>query len=198
MTNAPSGGDGPPSSPEGSLESWSPPNGPKDDDCSKTNPSGSEKELNLGATAMPSKMTTSEENIPQETNLGLFPIKKVPNEEQKEETEESMTTEAMDIEKNLDGALDGMSLASISADNGAPPYTKVSQAPTETALLCHQTIFDSISEEFKTEKDDEKDNLAEETATIIPSASDITMKEYQMKLLVPKKNKEEYLIGVNR
>jgi hypothetical protein len=116
MTNALSGGDGPPSSSEGSLESWSPPNGPKDVDHSKTNLSGIEKELNLGTAAMLLKMTTSEENIPQETNLRLFPLKEVPNKEQKEETEELVTTEAMEIKKNLDGTHDSMSLASKSAD----------------------------------------------------------------------------------
>ncbi len=166
MTNAPSGEDDPQSSPEGSLESWSPPNGPKDDDHSEINPSGIEKELDLGTTAMPSKMTTSEENIPQETNLGLFPLNEVPNEEQKEEIEESVTTEAMDIKKNLDGTHDSMSLASNIAADGASPYTKVSQAPTETALPCHQTMLDSILEKFKTEKDNKKDDIAEEAATI--------------------------------
>jgi hypothetical protein len=83
MTNALSGGDGPPSSPKGNLESWSPPNGPNDDDHSKTNPSGTEKELNLGTAAMPSKTTTSEENIPQETNLWLFPLKEVLNKKRR-------------------------------------------------------------------------------------------------------------------
>jgi hypothetical protein len=62
------------------------------------------------------KLTTSEENIQQETNLRLFPLKEVPNKEQKEETEELVTTEAMDIKKNLDGSHDDMSLASKSAD----------------------------------------------------------------------------------
>jgi hypothetical protein len=143
-------------------------------------------------------VTTSEENIPHETNLRLFPLKEVPNEEQKEETEESVTTEAMDIEKNLDGTHDGTSLASNSADDGASPYTKVSQAPTETALPCHQIMLDSVSEKLRTEKDNNKDNIAEETVTIIPSVSDIAMKEYEMKLLVPKKNEEEYLISVIR
>jgi hypothetical protein len=49
MTNAPSGGDGMPSSPEASQYPWSPPNGCKDDDRSETNLPGIEKELNLGA-----------------------------------------------------------------------------------------------------------------------------------------------------
>jgi hypothetical protein len=55
MTNAPSGGDGTPSSPEASQYPWSPPNGPKDDDHSETNPTGIEKELNLGAAAVLAK-----------------------------------------------------------------------------------------------------------------------------------------------
>jgi hypothetical protein len=59
-------------------------------------------------------------------------------------------------------------------------------------------MSDSISEKFKTEMDDKKDVIAEEIVTIIPSVSDIAMKEYQMKLSFPKKNKEEYLIRVIR
>jgi hypothetical protein len=46
--------------------------------------------------------------------------------------------------------------------------------------------------------DDKKDDIAEEIVTIIPSVSDVAMKEYQMKLSFPKKNKEEYLIRVIR
>ena len=64
MTNALSGGDGMPSSPEASQYPWSPPNGPKDDDRSKTNLPEMEKELNLGAAALLAEKTTSEEINP--------------------------------------------------------------------------------------------------------------------------------------
>jgi hypothetical protein len=45
------------------------------------------------------------------------------------------------------------------------------------------------------EGEDEQEER-EETATLMPSVSDIAMKEYQMKLSVPKKNEEEYLYTV--
>jgi hypothetical protein len=64
------------SSPEASQYPWSPPNGPKDDDRSETNPPEIEKELNLGAAAVVAKMTTTSEEInPQATNFGLLPLK---------------------------------------------------------------------------------------------------------------------------
>jgi hypothetical protein len=198
MTNAPSGGDGMPSSPEASQYPWSPPNGPKDDDRSETNPPGIEKELNLGAAAVLAKKTTSEEINPQATNFRLLPLKEVANEEQKEETEESVTTEAMDMEKNLDGANQGMSLASNSDDEDATPLSKTDHAPEKAAPPCHQPMSDSISDAPKTARDDNLDEIVEETVTIVPSVSNIVLKEYQMKLSVPKKNAEDYLIGIIR
>ena len=131
-------------------------------------------------------------------NFGLLPLKEVANEEQKEETEESVTTEAMDIEKNLDGAHHGMSLASNSDDEDATPLSKTDCAPEKAAPPCHQSMSDSISDDPKTARDDNLDEIVEETATIVPSVSDIALKEYQMKLLVPKKNAEDYLIGIIR
>ncbi len=182
-----------PSSPEASQHPLSPPNGPKDDDCSETNPPGIEKELNLG------KKTTSEEiTNPQATNFGLLPLKEVANEEQKEETEESVTPEAMDIEKNLDGTHHGTSLASNSDDEDATPLSKKDHAPEKAAPPSHQSTSDSISDDPKTARDINLDEIVEETATIVPSVSDIALKEYQMKLSVPKKNAEDYLIGIIR
>ncbi len=162
-----------PSSPEASQYPWSPPNGPKDDDHSESSPPGIEKELNLGAAAELAKKTTSEEINPQATNFRLLPLKEVANEEQKEETEESVTTEAMDIKKNLDGANHGMSLASNSDDEDATPLSKTDRAPEKAAPPCHQPMSDSISDDPKTARDDNLDEIVEETATIVPSVSDI-------------------------
>jgi hypothetical protein len=198
MTNTPSGGDGMPSSPEASQYPWSPPNGPKDDDHSETNLPGIEKELNLGAAAVLAKKTTSEEINPQAMNFGLLPLKEVANEEQKEETEKSVTTKAMDIKKNLDGTNHRMSLASNSDDEDATPLSKPDRAPEKAAPPCHQPMSYSISDDPKTARDDNLDEIVEETATSVPSVSDIALKESQMKLLVPKKNAEDYLIGIIR
>jgi hypothetical protein len=198
MTNAPSGGDGMPSSPEASQYPWAPPNGPKDDDHSKTNPPGIEKELNLGDTTVLAKKTTTEEINPQATNFGLLPLKEVANEEQKEESEESVTTRAMDIKKNLDSAHHGMSLASNSDDEDATPLSETDCVPEKAAPPCHQSISDSVSDDPKTARDNDLDEIVEETATIMSSVSNIELKEYQMKLLVPKKNAEDYLIGIIR
>jgi hypothetical protein len=187
-----------PSSPEASQYPWSPPNGPKDDDHSETNLPGIEKELNLGAAAVLAKKTTSEEINPQAMNFGLLPLKEVANEEQKEETEKSVTTKAMDIKKNLDGANHRMSLASNSDDEDATPLSKTDCAPEKAAPPCHQPMSYSISDDPKTARDDNLDEIVEETATSVPSVSDIALKESQMKLLVPKKNAEDYLIRIIR
>jgi hypothetical protein len=56
-------------------------------------------------------------------------------------------------------------------------------------------MMDSEQEESKMEGEDEQEER-EETVTLMPSVSDIAMKEYQMKLSVPKKNEEEYLYTV--
>jgi hypothetical protein len=152
----------------------------------------------LGAATLLAKMTTSEEINPQATNFGPLPLKEVANEEQKEETEESVTTEAMDIEKNLDGTNHGVSLASNSDDEDATPLSKTDCAPEKAAPPCHQPMSDSISDDPKTARDDNLDEIVEESATIVPSVSDIALKEYQMKLSVPKKNAEDYLVGILR
>jgi hypothetical protein len=104
----------------------------------------------------------------------------------------------MDIEKNLDGANHSTSLASNSDDEDATPLSKTDHAPEKAAPPCHQPMSDSISDNPKTARDDNLDEIVEETATIVPSVSDIALKEYQMKLLVPKKNAEDYLIGIIR
>jgi hypothetical protein len=131
-------------------------------------------------------------------NFGLLPVKEIANEEQKEETEESVTTEAMDIEKNLDGANHGVPLASNSDDEDATPLSKTDHAPEKAAPPCHQPMSDSILDDPKTARDDNLDEILEETVTIVPSVSNIALKEYQMKLLVPKTNAEDYLIGIIR
>jgi hypothetical protein len=109
-----------------------------------------------------------------------------------------VTTEAMDIEKNIDGTNHGMSLASNSDDEDATPLSKTDHAPEKAAPPCHQPMSDSVSDDPKTARDDNLDKIVEETATIVPSVSDIALKEYQIKLLVPKKNAEDYLIGIIR
>jgi hypothetical protein len=109
-----------------------------------------------------------------------------------------VTTEAMDIEKNLDGTHHGASLASNSDDEDATPLSKTDHAPEKAAPPCHQSMSDSILDDPKTARDDDLDELVEETATIMPSVSDIALKEYQMKLSVPKKNAEDYLVGIIR
>jgi hypothetical protein len=109
-----------------------------------------------------------------------------------------VTTEAMDIEKNLDGAHHFTSLASNSDDENATPLSKTDHVPEKAAPPCHQSMTNSVSDDPKTARDDDLDEIVEETATIVPSVSDIALKEYQMKLLVPTKNAEEYLIGIIR
>jgi hypothetical protein len=47
-------------------------------------------------------------------------------------------------------------------------------------------MMDSEQEESKLEGEDEQEEW-EETVTLMPSVSDVAMKEYQMKLSVPKK-----------
>jgi hypothetical protein len=192
MTNITSGGDGMPSSPEASLEPWSPPTGTQDKNVFDSDPSGNEEELNLGVAAMSAPMPEREENTPQKLVLGLPSVKEVPEEEGKEETEESLPKEAMDLEKTHDDAHDGVSLASLSAKDVTSSLAKTSQASTGIDQPCHQTMMDSEQEESKMEGEDEQEEWAE-AATLMPSVSDVAMKEYQMKLLVPKKNKEEYL-----
>jgi hypothetical protein len=51
---------------------------------------GNEEELNLGIAAMLAPMPEREENTPQKLGLGLPSVKEVPEEEGKEETEESL------------------------------------------------------------------------------------------------------------
>jgi hypothetical protein len=195
MTNITSGGDGMPSSPEASLEPWSPPTGTQDKNVFDSDPSGNEEELNLGVAAMSAPMPEREENTPQKLVLGLPSVKEVPEEEGKEETEESLPKEAMDLEKTHDDAHDGVSLASLSAKDVTSSLAKAFQASTVANPPCHQTMMDSQQEESKMEGEDEQGERAE-TATLMPSVSDVAMKEYQMKLLVPKKNEEEYLYTV--
>jgi hypothetical protein len=119
-------------------------------------------------------------------------VKEVSEEEEKEETEESRSKEAMDLEKTQDDAHDGASLASIFAKDGTSSLAKASQASTVTDPPCHQSTIDSEQEESNMEGEDEQDEQ-EETETLMPSVSDVVMKEYQMKLSVPKKNEEDYL-----
>jgi hypothetical protein len=64
LTNVASGGDGTPSSPEASLEPWSPPTGTQDKHFSDSDPLGNEEELNLGIAAMLAPMPECEENTP--------------------------------------------------------------------------------------------------------------------------------------
>ena len=80
----------------------------------------------------------------------------------------------------------GMSLASTSAKDEASSLEKAFQASTEAGPPCHQTM----------EGEDEQ-NKMKEVMTVMPSISYAHMKHYQMKLLVPKKNAEAYLIGVS-
>ena len=152
----------------------------------------------MGAAALLAETTTREETNPQATNVGLPPLKEVANEEQKEETKESVTTEAMDIEKNLDGAHHGASLASNSDDEDTTRLSKKDHAPEEAAPPCHQSMPDRVLDDPKTARDGDLDEIVEETATIVPSVSDIALKEYQMKLSVPKKNADDYLIRIIR
>jgi hypothetical protein len=122
-------------------------------------------------------------------------VKEVPEEEGKEETEESLPKEAMDLEKTHDDTHDGTSLASLAAKDVTSSLAKASQTSTVTNPPCHQTMMDSEQEESKMEGEDKQEER-EETATLMPSVSDVAMKEYQMKLSVPKKNEEEYLYTV--
>jgi hypothetical protein len=122
-------------------------------------------------------------------------VKEVPEEEGKEETEASLPKGAMDLEKTQDDAHDGTSLASFSAKDVTSSLAKAYQASTVTDPPCHQNMMDSEQEESKMEGEDEQEER-EETVTLMPSVSDIAMKEYQMKLSVPKKNEEEYLYTV--
>ena len=144
------------------------------------------------------KSSRNERVNPQATNFGLLPLKEVANEEQKEETEEFVTTEAMDIGKNLDGAHHGTSLPSNSDDEDATCLSKIDHAPEEAAPPCHQSMPVSILDNPKTARDGNLDEIVEETATIVPSVSDIALKEYQMKLSVPKKIAEDYLVRIIR
>ena len=161
MINDASGGDGTPSSPEVSLEPWSPPTGTQDDNSFDSNPLGNEEELNLGGAAVSAPTTEREENIPQKLSLGLLSVKEGSEEEEKEETEESRSKEAMDLEKTQDDACDGASLASLFAKDGTSPLAKASQASTVTDPPCHQSTIDSEQEESNMEGDDEQDEQEE-------------------------------------
>ncbi len=184
MKNAPSGGDGTPSSPERAEVVESTATEDTVSHFSEKNLSGL-KELQKSGTAANTACRTRN---PENTSPGLVnKLPTVPETTEGEDKEDLEESEPGMADKR-DGTGDDVSLAS-GGENAAFSFFMMSQETTVPP--CHQTIENSDMEISL------EDNEDDETKTIIASeASSRNMRFYQMKLLTYKLNATRKLFKV--